>query len=82
MLLSERRLPHLYAIGRPLFVTFHLYGSLPANRAFPSVKLTSGEAFVAMDRLLDHVRSGPMYLKQPDVAQLVVDSIDYGAGDG
>jgi REP element-mobilizing transposase RayT len=76
---TERRLPHLYVIDQPLFVTFRLFGSLPANRAFPRSKLTSGQAFVAMDRLLDTARSGPMFLKQPEVAQLVLDSIDYGA---
>jgi REP element-mobilizing transposase RayT len=82
MVLTERRLPHLYVIGQPLFVTFRLHGSLPNNRAFPPANLTSGEAFVAMDRLLDQARSGPMYLKQPDIAQLVLASIDYGAAVG
>ncbi len=77
-----RRLPYLYVIGRPIFVTFRLHGSQPANRALPPSKLTSGQAFVAMDRLLDTARSGPMFLKQPDIAQLVMDSIDYGAGIG
>ncbi|MGA2738688.1 MAG: transposase [Bryobacteraceae bacterium] len=79
---SERRLPHLYAIGQPLFVTFRLYGSLPANRAFPPSNLTSGQAFVAMDRLLDQARSGPMFLRQPEIAQLVMASIDYGVEIG
>jgi len=82
MILNERRLPHLYVIGQPLFVTFRLYGSLPTNRAFPPSNLTSGEAFVAMDKLLDQARSGPMFLKQPDIAQLVIASIDYGAEIG
>jgi REP element-mobilizing transposase RayT len=78
MILNERRLPHLYVIGQPLFVTFRLHGSLPANRAFPSEDLSSGEAFVAMDRLLDQARSGPMFLRQPEIARLVLASIDYG----
>jgi putative DNA methylase len=82
MILNERRLPHLYVIGQPLFVTFRLYDSLPANRAFPSKDLTSGEAFVAMDRLLHEARSGPTFLRQPEVAQLVLASIDYGASIG
>jgi REP element-mobilizing transposase RayT len=82
MALSERRLPHLYVIGQPLFVTFRLHGSLPANRAFPSADLTSGEAFAAMDRLLGRARSGPMFLRQPDIAQIVLSSIDYGAEIG
>ena len=82
VILNERRLPHLYAIGQPLFITFRLHGSLPANRAFPSADLTSGEALVAMDRLLDQARSGPTFLRRPDIAQLVLNSIHYGAGIG
>jgi len=82
MIPNERRLPHLYAIGQPLFVTLRLHGSLPANRTFPSADLTSGEAFVAMDRLLDQARSGPMFLRQAAVAQVVLDSIDYGVEIG
>ena len=32
-----------------------------------------------MDRYLDAARAGPLYLKQVPIAQLVVDSIRYGA---
>jgi putative transposase len=77
---KRRRLPHVYAIGQPLFVTFRLHGSLPANRPFPSSNLTSGEAFIAMDRLLDQARSGPTFLREPAIARLVLASIEYGAG--
>jgi REP element-mobilizing transposase RayT len=79
---TRRRLPHLHAIGEPLFITFRLYGSLPANRAFPNSNLTSGEAFVAMDRVLDQARRGPTFLRRPDVAQIVLDSTHYGAEIG
>ena len=82
MVLRERRLPHLHITGQPLFVTFRLHDSLPRNRAFPAANLTSGEAFVAMDRLLDQARSGPMFLRQPNIAQLVLASIEYGAETG
>jgi REP element-mobilizing transposase RayT len=80
MEMSHRRLPHIYAIGRPVFVTFRLYGSLPVGREFPKESLTSGEAFVAMDRLLDTARFGPIHLKRPEVAGLVRGSIQYCAG--
>jgi len=73
----RRRLPHLQVIGQPLFITWRLYGSLQGNRAFPE-ELSSGEAFVAMDKLLDQARSGPVYLRQPETAQLVVGAIDHG----
>src|ERR1700675_1206040 len=74
----ERRLPHWDAVGQPLFVTFRLHDSLPANRVFPPDRLTSGEAFVAMDRILDRAETGARYLGIPEIATLVVESIRYG----
>jgi hypothetical protein len=65
---SQRRLLHLYAIGKPLFVTFRLCGSLPVGRQFPREGMIHGEAFVAMDRLLDNARFGPRSLEPPEVA--------------
>jgi REP element-mobilizing transposase RayT len=76
----RRHLPHLYEIGTPLFLTWRLYGSLPANRAFPEASLTSGQAFDALDRLLDAGCSGPLYLRDPAVASMVTTSIEYSAG--
>jgi len=74
-----RRLPHLHADGRPVFLTWRLHGSLPPNRFFPS-EITSGRAFVAMDRILDQARSGPLHLGRPEIAQLLVDAILYRQG--
>jgi REP element-mobilizing transposase RayT len=71
-----RRLPHYYSIGQPIFVTWRLHGSLPASRSFPR-GTTSGQAFVAMDRLLDNARTGPLYLRQPEIANMVVEAIHY-----
>src|SRR6266567_8710308 len=52
----------------------------PATRALPATnKQNAGQAFVWMDRYLDSGRVGPLYLKQQPIAQLVVDSIRYGA---
>jgi REP element-mobilizing transposase RayT len=68
-----RRLPHYDSIGHPTFLTWRLAGTLP-SRAFPS-PTTSGEAFAAMDRLLDDARTGPLYLRQPEIASMVVDAI-------
>ena len=78
VILKRRRLPHLSVTGQPLFVTFRLHGSLPPNRPFPISNITSGEAFVTMDRLLDQARWGPTFLRQPPIARLVVASIEYG----
>lgn len=79
MQVSYRRLPHYYAVGRPLFVTFRLHGSLPAGRAFPGGRLRSGKAFVCIDQLLDEQRAGPAYLRMPAIAEVVANSIGKGA---
>ena len=75
----ERRLPHWDVVGQPLFVTFRLAGSLPRPRVFPPACLNSGAAFVAMDRLLDRAACGPVFLRNSDVAQCVVEGICDGA---
>ncbi|HEV8147725.1 MAG TPA: transposase [Bryobacteraceae bacterium] len=74
----ERRLPHCHIIGEPLFVTFRLHGSLPTSRVFPPSNMNDGETFAAMDRLLDHTRTGPMFLAQPEIAQVIVDALHDG----
>lgn len=71
-----RRLPHYHAVGHPIFLTWRLYGSLPANRSFPHAT-SSGQAFLTMDRLLDTAVTGPLYLRQPEIANLVVEAIRY-----
>jgi len=68
----ERRLPYWDTVGQAMFVTFRLHGSLPASRVFPPERLRNGRAFAAMDRLLDCDRSGPLFLSQPEVANLMV----------
>lgn len=73
----ERRLPHWDTIGQPLFVTFRLHGSLPGHRVFPP-DTQSGKAFVAMDRLLDRATTGPLYLRQPEIAELVMQCLHDG----
>jgi len=75
----ERRLPHWDTVGEPAFVTFRLHGSLPAHRVFPPHSLAvSGKAFVAMDRLLDGGASGPLYLRDREIAELMVGALQYG----
>jgi REP element-mobilizing transposase RayT len=79
MVRYERRLPHWDAVGGRMFVTFRLRGSLPVGRAFPPERLSGGEAFVAMDKMLDHARTGPFYLRLPDIASIVMQAIRDGA---
>ena len=75
----RRRLPHLDQIEQAVFVTWRLYGSLPPNRTFPAATVCSGQAFAALDRLLDQTRSGPFHLRQPELADMVVEAIHYNA---
>ena len=79
---SRRRLPHLYLEGKWLFLTWHLHGSLPQALYPPARKLSDGQAFVWMDRALDTARNGPLFLRQPRIAQIVVDSLRRGADLG
>jgi REP element-mobilizing transposase RayT len=74
-----RRLPHIDEKGQAVFLTWRLYGSLPPGRAFPDSAASSGKAFAAMDRLLDETQSGPFYLRQPHLAQMVVEAIYFNA---
>ncbi len=74
----RRRLPHIYPEGAALFLTWHLHGSAPASRLPPPGPLSSGQAFVWMDRQLDTSRAGPMVLREPEIAQTVVNSIHKG----
>src|SRR5258706_14549502 len=75
----HRRLPDQHPEGKWYFVTWHLHGSLPHALYPPREKLTSGTAFVWMDRYLDTTRLGPMYLAQESLADLVVASLHRSA---
>ncbi len=74
----RRRLPHHHPEGKWLFATWHLHGSLPQALYPPPGKLSSGSAFVWMDRYLDSARGGPLYLAQEAIARLVVESLRRG----
>ena len=79
MAFSRRRLPHVYDPERCVFLTWRLHDSLPPHRAFPAGAVNSGQAFAAMDRLLDEACNGPFYLRQPAVADMIVEAIQYNA---
>ena len=69
MTFDHRRLPLLHATEQASSL-----GSPPPNRAFPGGALSSGQAFAAMDRLLDQTRAGPFYLRRPAMAEMVVEA--------
>ena len=79
MTLYRRRLPHIYEPDQSIFLTWRLHDSLPSNRAFSKDALNSGQAFVAMDRLLDEACGGQFYLRQPAIADMIVEAIHYNA---
>jgi len=72
MAFYRRRLPHWHPADKALFINWRLYGSLPNGRAFP---LGQKESFVAFDRLLDGMTTGPLYLRMPEIAELVAQEI-------
>lgn len=71
----RRRLPHWQPEGVPIFLTWRLFGSLPANCIERSGLLTDGQRFLLLDRQLDSARSGPMFLNRPEVAAAVVKTL-------
>jgi putative transposase len=79
MTFYRRRLPHVYETEQPVFLTWRLHDSLPSHRSFPAVALNSGQAFAAMDRLLDEACDGLFYLRQPAIADMIVAAIQYNA---
>jgi len=75
----RRKLPHLYPPGATLFVTWRLFGSVPRS-AVPG-NPSSGKAFLLGDRELDRAASGPLWLKDPRIAQTVRQALKRGEHD-
>src|SRR5687768_14478414 len=78
VVIAQRRLPHRYEVGVPIFITFCLKDSMPRGRSFRRGALP-GAAFLAMDRLLDAGRTGPTYMRAVDVAEAVTAAIHSAA---
>jgi putative DNA methylase len=81
----ERTLPHWQPEGRDLFLTWRLSGSLPAEvmtalRASKTKEL--GKRFREYDLELDKASSGPLWLKEPRIACVVVAGIKSVAEKG
>ena len=73
----RRRLPHYHPDGAHLFLTWRLWGSLPA-KPDSTLYATPGHAFAAQDRVLGRRASGPLWLKDPQIADLVSNTILVG----
>jgi putative transposase len=73
----QRKLPHFHPDDAWLFITWRLWGSMPTkpDRAIHS---TPGQAFAAQDRILDRRSTGPRWLLDPRIADLVAEAILIG----
>jgi len=74
MLMSfyRRRLPHWLPANQPMFLTFSLFGSVPAERSFDrQIIASNGQAFAAYDQILDRADFGARYLAIPAIADAV-----------
>jgi putative transposase len=76
-----RNLPHWHPAGRDIFISWRLFGSLPANfvRSLrPVSEGSTGRQFRAMDAALDKGLHGPLWLRDRRVAASVVETIRRG----
>ena len=78
-MISARRLPHIYPQDRWLFLTWSLHGAVSPYHFPPPHKASAGEAFVWLDRQLDMAHTGPLFLRQDAIANIVVESLHRGA---
>ena len=70
----QRNLPHWQEDGRAVFITWRLSGSLPLaviSRLRSSKSAEVGKRFREFDIALDAASSGPLWLKDDRVAELV-----------
>ena len=80
----RRNLPHSFPPGVSIFLTWRLYGSLPAGlrlRPDKGRKLAAGEKFKRVDDGLDRATSGPLWLRDPRIAAVVLDALQRGASE-
>ncbi len=78
----KRHLPHRQPPGQAIFLTWRLHGSLPGSviRDLKNPKFSDpGKQFHHADCYLDTASSGPLWLKEPRIAQLVVTALQFGA---
>jgi putative transposase len=88
MAFYRRNLPHWHPDGASIFLTWRLYGSLPASpkstarigcaTKSPLPKDSPGRKFKLLDSVLDKASTGPLWLKDPRIAGCVADAIHFG----
>ena len=83
MVFYRRRMPHWHPAGKALFVTWRLYGSLPAkvrerNQSSRLVRPFPSDDFLAVDRELDQAQRGQLWLRDPRIAKIIEDALHQG----
>jgi putative transposase len=76
-----RHLPHWDPGERTIFLTWRLYGSLPADviaQLQRQRSTSAGKDFLKADRALDKARAGPLWLNEPSIASCVVATLYRG----
>jgi putative transposase len=74
----ERNLPHWHPEGCAIFLTWRLHGSFDKFRRHLT-RPDPGKEFARMDRALDAAKSGPTWLKIPEIADSVESAFHFGA---
>ncbi len=73
-----RNLPHWQPPGKEIFITWRLYGSLPAHFRTPRREDSPGKRFRNYDRALDLASIGPLWLSDPRIAGCVAAALKQG----
>jgi hypothetical protein len=74
----SRHLPHWQPLGKAIFLTWRLFGSLPQGVIAELQRhrnLSEGKTFLMADRELDSARTGPRWLNQASIARCVIDAL-------
>lgn len=82
MAFYRRNLPHWHPEGKCIFLTWRLYGSLPVGflRGLRlKAQLKPAEEFRLAEKLLDRPAQGPLWLKNPSIANAMVEMLLYRA---
>ncbi len=97
MTFYRRNLPHWHPEGKTIFITWRLYGSLPAsivkkirtarngcatNTSDTDYDASPGERFRLLDAALDSANTGPLWLADPELADYAEYPIWRGADLG
>lgn len=68
----QRNLPHWQPPEQDIFLTWRLKGSLPRHiRDIPPTS-EPGKRFITLDRELDRAENGPVWLREPLIAECLV----------